>query len=61
MARGDATYVGQVASVAGGVVRVKLRDDMPSTLVMIEGDSYRVGQIGGFFRVPLGYVLTAAE
>jgi uncharacterized protein len=28
---------------------------MPSTLVMIEGESYRVGQIGGFFRVPLGY------
>ena len=55
MARGDATYVGQVASVAGGIVRVRLRDDMPSTLVMIEGDSYRVGQIGGFFRVPLGY------
>jgi DNA helicase HerA-like ATPase len=28
---------------------------MPSTLVMIAGESYRVGQIGGFFRVPLGY------
>ena len=22
---------------------------------MIDGDSYRVGQIGGFFRIPLGY------
>ena len=55
MARGDATYVGQVASVTGGIVRVRLRDDMPSTLVMIEGNSYRVGQIGGFFRLPLGY------
>jgi hypothetical protein len=28
---------------------------MPSTLIMIGGESYRVGQIGGFFRVPLGY------
>ncbi|NKB48131.1 MAG: DUF87 domain-containing protein [Alphaproteobacteria bacterium] len=28
---------------------------MPSTLVMIGGESYRVGQIGGYFRVPLGY------
>lgn len=55
MARSDATYVGQVASVTGGIVRVRLRTDMPSTLVMIEGDSYRVGQIGGFFRLPLGY------
>ncbi|MFZ5780111.1 MAG: ATP-binding protein [Pseudomonadota bacterium] len=51
----DPTYVGQVASVTGSVVRVRLREDMPSTLVMIGGESYRVGQIGGFFRVPLGY------
>lgn len=51
----DPTYIGQVASVTGAVVRVRLREDMPSTLVMIAGESYRVGQIGGFFRVPLGY------
>jgi hypothetical protein len=51
----DPTYVGQVASVTGAVVRVRLRADMPSTLVMIAGESYRVGQIGGFFRIPLGY------
>lgn len=51
----DPTYVGQVASVTGAVVRVRLREDMPSTLVMIGGESYRVGQIGGFFRIPLGY------
>ena len=51
----DPTYIGQVASVTGAIVRVRLREDMPSTLVMIEGESYRVGQIGGFFRVPLGY------
>ena len=51
----DPTYIGQVASVTGAVVRVRLREDMPSTLVMIGGESYRVGQIGGFFRLPLGY------
>lgn len=55
MPRADPTFVGQVASVTGAVVRVRLREDMPSTLVMIGGESYRVGQIGGFFRVPLGY------
>jgi hypothetical protein len=37
------------------MVRVRLREDMPSTLVMLGGESYRVGQIGGFFRIPLGY------
>lgn len=51
----EPTYIGQVASVTGAIVRVRLREDMPSTLVMISGESYRVGQIGGFFRVPLGY------
>jgi uncharacterized protein len=51
----DPTFIGQVASVTGAIVRVRLRADMPSTLVMIGGESYRVGQIGGFFRIPLGY------
>ncbi|MEQ8399386.1 MAG: ATP-binding protein [Silicimonas sp.] len=51
----DPTFIGQVASVTGSVVRVRLREDMPSTLIMINGESYRVGQIGGFFRLPLGY------
>ena len=51
----DPTFIGQVASVTGAVVRVRLREDMPSTLVMIGGESYRVGQVGGFLRIPLGY------
>lgn len=55
MASNDPTYVGQIASVAGGILRVKLRRDLPTTLVMVDGESYRVGQIGGFFRVPVGY------
>lgn len=55
MASSDPTYVGQVASVTGGVVRVRLRRDLPTTLVLVDGESYRVGQIGGFFRIPVGY------
>ncbi len=55
MPSSDPTYVGQVASVAGGIVRVRLRRDLPTTLVLVDGESYRVGQIGGFFRVPMGY------
>jgi DNA helicase HerA-like ATPase len=55
VALSDPTFIGQVASVSGGVVRVRLRDDMPTTLVMIQGESYRIGQIGAFFRIPLGY------
>lgn len=50
------TLIGEIASVAGGVVRVRLKDDLSSTLIMVEGETYRVGQIGGFVRIPLGYV-----
>ena len=55
MSRSDSTYIGRVASVAGATVRVRLRDDMPSTLLLIGGESYRVGQVGGFVRLPIGY------
>jgi uncharacterized protein len=55
MAIGEPTFIGTVASVTGGIVRVRLRLDMPSTLIMIEGETYRVGQVGAFYRVPLGY------
>ena len=51
----DATYVGHVVSVTGSIVRVKLRDDMSSNLVLVKGETYRIGQIGSFFRIPLGY------
>jgi hypothetical protein len=49
-----ATYIGQVASVRGGIIRVRL-EELPTTLVMVDGQSYRVGQIGAFVRIPLGY------
>jgi len=50
----EATQIGWVASVLGGVVRVRLRS-LPTTLVMVAGQSFRVGQIGAFLRIPLGY------
>lgn len=48
------TLIGHVDSVNGGVVTVRLLDHMP-TLVMVAGQSYRIGQIGAFVRIPLGY------
>lgn len=54
MSEMDPTFVGTVDSVKGSVVTVRLQDEVP-TLIMIEGESYRVGQIGAFLRVPLGY------
>lgn len=48
------TFVGRVASVLGGSVRVRLIG-LPSALVLVDGESYRVGQLGAFLRIPLGY------
>ncbi len=48
------TLIGIVDSVKGGVLTIRLREDMP-TFIMVDGRSYRVGQIGAFLRIPLGY------
>src|SRR6476646_5786718 len=48
------TFIGRVASVRGAIVRVRLQG-LPTTLVLVEGESYRVGQLGAFVRIPLGY------
>lgn len=48
------TFVGRVGAVLGGSVRVRLIG-LPSTLVLVDGESYRVGQLGAFLRIPLGY------
>lgn len=54
MKRGTPTLIGYVDSVKGGVVTVRLRDGLP-TFMMVDGRSYRVGQVGAFLRIPLGY------
>src|SRR5258705_8094584 len=51
----EPTLIGAVGSVNGGIIAVRLRDDMPSTLIFLAGESYRIGQIGAFYRMPLGY------
>lgn len=52
--RATPTFVGRVASVSGGVVTVRL-EGPPTTLVLVRGESHRIGQIGAFMRIPLGY------
>ncbi len=54
MTHGTATLIGHVDSVKGGVITIRLRDDVP-TVLMVDGRSYRVGQVGAFLRIPLGY------
>ncbi|MES2429382.1 MAG: ATP-binding protein [Bacteroidota bacterium] len=49
------TIIGHVKSVNGSRLSVKLSDDFKSSMPIINGIVYRVGQIGSFVRIPLGY------
>ncbi|MYK31062.1 MAG: DUF87 domain-containing protein, partial [Boseongicola sp. SB0670_bin_30] len=51
----DPTYVGRIASVSGAALTVYLAQSVASGLSIINGHTYRVGQVGSFVRVPQGY------
>ena len=51
----DATYLGNVEDVDGTNIRVHLSESAAGGLSFIRGQSYRVGQVGGFVRFPLGF------
>ena len=53
MTRDVPTLIGHVDSVKGGVITIRLRD-VP-TFMLVDGHSYRIGQVGAFLRIPLGY------
>lgn len=47
--------IGEVDSISGNSISVKLFDNIKSNMPIIDGIVYRVGQIGSFVKVPLGY------
>ncbi|MXO74850.1 DUF853 family protein [Altererythrobacter aerius] len=51
----DPTYLGRISTVSGSSITVKLAESLASGLAMIDGHTYRVGQVGSFVRIPLGY------
>ncbi len=51
----DPTYLGTVAAVSGATVSVQLSQSVASGLSIIEGRTYRIGQVGSFVRIPQGY------
>lgn len=52
----DPSRLGTVEDVNGSSVSVKLSDSTPGGLLFVHGEAYRVGQVGGFVRIPSGYV-----
>lgn len=53
---GDATLIGAVQDVSGTSVSVTFRADRFSGLSFVDGQGYRIGQIGSFVKIPVGYV-----
>ena len=52
----DPSRLGTVEDVTGSSISVKLSDNTPGGLLFVNGEAYRVGQVGGFVRIPSGYV-----
>ncbi len=50
------TYLGSIRRVTGSLVYAELSSDLPSANPIVEGHLYRLGQIGSFVRIPLGFL-----
>lgn len=50
------TLLGTVQDVNGTSVSVTLNGNQLSGLTFVEGEGYRIGQIGTFVKIPIGYI-----
>lgn len=55
MSNNRITEIGEIDSISGNNISVKLFDNIKSNMPIIDGVVYRIGQIGSFVRMPLGY------
>ena len=51
----EQTEIGEIISVSGSIITVQLLDTVKSNMLVINGIVYKIGQIGSFLKVPLGY------
>lgn len=52
--RDDAARIGTVFEAVGGTVRIRLDERTATGLTFVDGEPYRIGQVGSFLKVPLG-------
>lgn len=52
----DPTFVGTVQDVQGATITVELSNETVTGLGFVHGEGYRIGQVGSFVRIPLGFV-----
>ncbi|RMH34564.1 MAG: ATP-binding protein [Nitrospirae bacterium] len=51
----SATYLGTVQDVQGATISMALDQNTVAGLAFIDGRGYRIGQVGSFVRVPIGF------
>lgn len=49
------TFLGLVSAVSSSSVAVELSASVESGIIVLEGRNYRIGQVGSFVKIPLGY------
>lgn len=52
----SSTYLGRIRSVDGATIFVELSSEIASSNPIVHGRTYRIGQIGSFVRIPLGFL-----
>lgn len=52
----DPTFIGTVQDVHGATITVELSNDTVRGVSFVRGEGYRIGQVGSFVRIPLGFV-----
>jgi len=55
MLSNDPTFLGDVETVSGSIITVRLAPSIASGFSVINGRTYKVGQVGSFVRIPQGY------
>lgn len=54
--KSEVTFLGLVRRVVGAKVFVEVSSDIPSASPIINGRVHRLGQVGSFVRIPLGFL-----
>lgn len=52
----DITFLGTIRRVTGAKILVEIAGEVTSSSPIIYGKTYRLGQIGSFIRIPLGFL-----
>lgn len=56
MMKNKSTLLGTVQDVNGTSISVQLTRSHSSGLTFVEGQGYRIGQVGSFVKIPIGYI-----